>query len=79
MKVIKLLAKLKPCPVMLRRVGETLAEGTYCCGPISASFEVADKEFKRAKGAFGDLRRCHVVDIDVIEGRMLVITWDWGK
>lgn len=62
MKVIKLLAKLKPCPVLLRRVGKTLAEGIYC-----------------AKEAIGDLRRCHVVDIDVMDGRMLVITWDWGK
>lgn len=61
MKVLKLLEKLKPCPVLLRRVGETLAEDIYCRGPI------------------GDLRRCHVVDIDVMDGRMLVITWDWGK
>ena len=70
MKVIKLLAKLKPCPVLLRRVGETLAEGIYCGGPISACVEVAK---------LGDLRRCHVVDIDVMDGRLLVITWDWGK
>lgn len=27
----------------------------------------------------GDLRHCHVVIIDVVEVRMLVITWDWGK
>lgn len=71
MKVIKLLEKLKPCPVLLRRVGKTLAEGIYCRGPICACIEVANLE--------RDLRRCHVVDIDVMDGRLLVITWDWGK
>lgn len=24
-------------------------------------------------------RHCHVASIDVVEVRMLVITWDWGK
>ena len=79
MKVLKLLEKLKPCPVLLRRVGKTLAEGIYCGGPIGACVEVADLEAIRAKEAIGDLRRCHVVDIDVMDGRMLVITWDWGN
>lgn len=79
MKVIKLLAKLKPCPVLLRRVGKTLAESIYCGGPIGACVEVANLEAIRAKEAIGDLRRCHVVDIDVMDGRLLVITWDWGK
>lgn len=79
MKVLKLLEKLKPCPVLLRRVGETLAEGIYCRGLIGACVEVADLEAVRAKEAIGDLRRCHVVDIDVMDGRMLVITWNWGE
>lgn len=79
MKVIKLLAKLKPCPVLLRRAGKTLAEDIYCGGPIGACFEVANLEAVRAKEAIGDLRRCHVVDIDVMNERLLVITWDWGK
>lgn len=79
MRVIKLLAKLKPCPVLLRRVGETLAEGMYCGSPIGACVEVANLEAIRARTAIGDLRRCHVVDIDVMNGGMLVITWDWGK
>lgn len=39
----------------------------------------ASLEAIRAKEAIGDLRRCHVVDIDVMDGRLLVITWDWGK
>lgn len=73
MKVIELLAKLKPCPVLLRRAGETLAEGIYCRGPISACVEAANLEAVRG------LRRCHVVDIDVMDGRLLVITWDWGE
>lgn len=79
MKVIKLLAKLKPCPVPLRRVGETSAEGMYCGSPIGACVEVANLEAIRARTAIGDLRRCYVVDIDVMDGRLLVITWDWGK
>lgn len=79
MKVIKLLAKLNPCPVLLRRVDKTLAEGVYCGGPIGACFEVAHLEAVRAKEAIGDLRRCHVVDIDVMNERLLIITWDWGK
>lgn len=48
-------------------------------GPIGACVEVANLEAIRAKEAIGDLRRCHVVDIDVMDGRLLVITWDWGK
>lgn len=79
MRVIKLLAKLKPCPVLLRRVGETLTKGMYCGSPIGACVEVANLEAIRAGTAIGDLRRCHVVDIDVMGGRLLVITWDWGK
>lgn len=47
--------------------------------PIGACVEVANLEAIRAKEAIGDLRRCHVVDIDVMDGRLLVITWDWGK
>lgn len=74
-----MLEKLKPCPVLLRRVGETLAQGIYCRGPIDACIEVAGLEAIRAKAAIGDLRRCHVADIDVMDGRLLVITWDWGK
>lgn len=65
--------------MLLRRVGETLAEDIYCRGPIGACVEVANLEVIRAKEAIGDLRRCHVVDIDVMDGRTLVITWDWGK
>lgn len=79
MKVIELSAKLKPCPVPLRRAGKTLAEGIYCGGPIGACVEAADLEAIRAKEAIGDLRRCHVVDIDVMDWRLLVITRDWGK
>lgn len=79
MRVIKLLAKLKPCPVLLRRVGETLVEGMNCGSPIGACVEVANLEAIRARTAIGDLRRCYVVDIDVMDGRLLVITWDWGK
>ena len=79
MKVIELSAKLKPCPVLPRRVGETLAEGIYCGYPIDACVEVAILESVRAKEAIGDLRRCHVADIDVMDGRLPVITWDWGK
>lgn len=79
MRVIELLAKLKPCPVPLRRVGETLAEGIYRGDPIGACVEVAVLESVRAKEAIGDLGRCHVADIDVMDGRLLVVTWDWGK
>lgn len=64
---------------MPRRAGGALAEGAYCRGPMSAGFEAADMEFKRAKGAFGGLRRRHVADIDAIEGGMPVATWDRGK
>lgn len=79
MRVIELSAKLKPCPVLPRRVGETLAEGIYRGDPIGARVEAAVPESVRAKEAIGDLRRCHVADIDVMDGRLPVITWDWGK
>ena len=46
---------------------------------MGACVEVANLEAIRAKEAIGDLRRCHVVDIDAMDGRLLVITWDWGK
>ena len=48
-------------------------------GAIGACVEAADLEAIRAKEAIGDLRRCHVVDIDVMDGRLPVITWDRGK
>lgn len=63
MKVIKLLAKLKPCPVMLRRVGETLEEGTYCCELESEGVEgsVINWEYKPL------MRRYEIVWVPVVQ------------
>lgn len=79
MRVLKLLKKTKPCPVLLRQVGQPSSLPLYCDNVALAAMEIADLEAMRENQAFGDLRHCHVVSIDVVEVRMLVITWDWGK
>ena len=79
MRVQKLLKKLRPCPVLLRQVGQLPSLARYYDNVVQAAMEIAELETMRENRGFGDLRHCHVASIDVVETRMLVITWDWGK
>ena len=79
MRVTKLLGKIGTCPVLLHEEGTPLSHAIYTCGPISACIEVVNMEKMRKSASFGDLRHCHVSNLDVKENRLLVITWHWGK